>query len=74
MIPAPTITSKREIVTLVTRDGCSIQAFRGDQIAVAIQQKGEYDPVALTALRVILAKLSPRTSLDVGANMAIMRW
>lgn len=59
----------KETFRLKTRSGQTLTAFRGDQISEAIARHGEYDALALSALRSILGRIAPKVSLDIGANI-----
>jgi FkbM family methyltransferase len=62
---APTFPTQ----TVTTTSGKRLEAFVGDTITEQIIRRGEYDALALQSLRDVLARLRPRTSLDVGANI-----
>ena len=56
-------------IQLKTKRGFLINAFENDSITEEIQHQGEYDANTLESLTDVLAKVQPRISLDVGANI-----
>lgn len=60
---------KHQLITVTTKSGQQLKAFKDDSITREIQSVGEYDGNTLSSLREVLTCIQPRTSLDIGANI-----